>query len=638
MRWVRKRDGAIVPFDRTKIAEAIFKAVQAVGDDDRFLADELAGVVCLFLRRHYSGEPPGIEEIQDMVEKVLIETGHAKIAKAYILYRDRRAQVRRKLQVHKSVDRPDMRVQTGSGDQAEPWDKARIARALEVEAQLDRDVARKVATAVEQRVLSSGFRKLTTHLIRELVDAELLERGLRTTLQRQALLGIPKYDLQQTLVADARSPADIDRAVAAHTLRQYALQEIFSDDVAEAHLSGQIHLKGLTDPARVPEVAVDARALVPGCRDGHEFAGRLAVTLLDACRWCSERLIVAFLDTALERLAGAAASVDAAVRGLKQTLAYLEGRTERVLLHLADTSSEPAVRSIRRRLAVATGQTDQPETRVALALPPVDTLSEVTALLSPPARVSGAVLLQHSDSMPVSEAIVVRDGVVVPHRICEQAIGLNLARPLGTQAETPDVAAYLRGLERSLDLVLKAVLEHQQFLKQLMGSHDPWRAGMEGAVAALELIGLEAVVGRLAGARLEDSEVASAIAEQILVHVRRHLDRNGRKLGARVVLGRAGATGAGLRLWRLDHRHQTPDTSAPGSAYSEGVVTCCGTDDRPATRLLLNSRLCAQAGGGTLLVCLRQAGSWERLGDVLRLATSEIPAARMELEVLTGTD
>ena len=57
---VRKRDGRLVDFDETKIADAVFKAACAVGREDRFLADELAGVVTLFLEKQYSGAVPGI--------------------------------------------------------------------------------------------------------------------------------------------------------------------------------------------------------------------------------------------------------------------------------------------------------------------------------------------------------------------------------------------------------------------------------------------------------------------------------------------------------------------------------------------------------------------------------------------------
>ena len=84
---VRKRNEREVSFSESKIADAIYKAAQAVGGEDREMADELASVVTMFLEQEFAGDVPGIEDIQDVVEKVLIETGHAATAKAYILYR-----------------------------------------------------------------------------------------------------------------------------------------------------------------------------------------------------------------------------------------------------------------------------------------------------------------------------------------------------------------------------------------------------------------------------------------------------------------------------------------------------------------------------------------------------------------------
>jgi ribonucleoside-triphosphate reductase len=92
--WIRKRDGRIVEFDVTKISEAIFKSARAVGGDDHDLAVELANVVVRYLVHSNSKDIPTVEDVQDAVEKVLIERGHAKTAKAYILYRDRRTRMR----------------------------------------------------------------------------------------------------------------------------------------------------------------------------------------------------------------------------------------------------------------------------------------------------------------------------------------------------------------------------------------------------------------------------------------------------------------------------------------------------------------------------------------------------------------
>jgi len=93
-RSIMKRDGRIVEFNLDQISEAIFKAAKAVGGEDRQLAGELAQVVVNYLKKTKETGIPSVEEVQDAVEKVLIETGHAKTAKAYILYRDQRTRLR----------------------------------------------------------------------------------------------------------------------------------------------------------------------------------------------------------------------------------------------------------------------------------------------------------------------------------------------------------------------------------------------------------------------------------------------------------------------------------------------------------------------------------------------------------------
>jgi len=93
-RVIQKRDGRIVPFDIEKIVSAIFKAAQAVGGDDVTMARQLAGKVVEYLMKEKKVALPSVEEVQDAVEKILIENGHAKTAKAYILYRDRRTRIR----------------------------------------------------------------------------------------------------------------------------------------------------------------------------------------------------------------------------------------------------------------------------------------------------------------------------------------------------------------------------------------------------------------------------------------------------------------------------------------------------------------------------------------------------------------
>ncbi|MBC7106803.1 MAG: anaerobic ribonucleoside-triphosphate reductase, partial [Firmicutes bacterium] len=92
--WILKRDGRKVPFDETKITDAIFKAARAVGGQDRQIALRLTLEVLRELKGRYNGALFGVEDVQDVVEKVLIEAGHARTAKAYILYRDWRTRIR----------------------------------------------------------------------------------------------------------------------------------------------------------------------------------------------------------------------------------------------------------------------------------------------------------------------------------------------------------------------------------------------------------------------------------------------------------------------------------------------------------------------------------------------------------------
>ena len=91
---IKKRDGRQVPFNIEKIASAIFKAAQVVGGNDYNEAMQLADKVCQQLSVNIVGRNPSVEEVQDTVEKVLVEEGHARTAKAYILYRAERTRVR----------------------------------------------------------------------------------------------------------------------------------------------------------------------------------------------------------------------------------------------------------------------------------------------------------------------------------------------------------------------------------------------------------------------------------------------------------------------------------------------------------------------------------------------------------------
>ena len=92
--YIIKRDGRRESFDLDKIANAVFRAAQSVGGTDADMARDVAEKTCALYEQLHGSQEPTVEEIQDLVEKELIECGHAQTAKAYILYRYERTRDR----------------------------------------------------------------------------------------------------------------------------------------------------------------------------------------------------------------------------------------------------------------------------------------------------------------------------------------------------------------------------------------------------------------------------------------------------------------------------------------------------------------------------------------------------------------
>jgi len=108
MKYVRKRDGRLEDFDQERITKAVWKAAKAVGGKDREQAKKLSNQVVSELKNRFGEDGvPTVEEIQDIVEKMLIEDGHARTAKAYILYRKQHQDLRELAALLSSADLVD---------------------------------------------------------------------------------------------------------------------------------------------------------------------------------------------------------------------------------------------------------------------------------------------------------------------------------------------------------------------------------------------------------------------------------------------------------------------------------------------------------------------------------------------------
>lgn len=144
-----------------------------------------------------------------------------------------------------------LKVRT-SKNEFQPFDKNHIINSLVDETGLDRKTAEKIGSEIEKEIKKLNLKYLTAPMIRELVNAKLIEHGLEEFRQKHTRLGIPVYDIKKLINQGSRenanlmhNPESIHKWVADETMKQYALLEVFPKYIADAHMSGDIHLHDL---------------------------------------------------------------------------------------------------------------------------------------------------------------------------------------------------------------------------------------------------------------------------------------------------------------------------------------------------------------------------------------------------------
>jgi len=132
------------------------------------------------------------------------------------------------------------------------WNRQRIVDALMRETTVDRDTAEQISREVEEQILSSKISLLTAPLIRELVDAKLIEYGLEEARKAHTRLGVPLYDVDQLILHPNRENANVPHGPEATNLtlaerikKEYALLSVFSQEIGDAHMRGDLHLHDL---------------------------------------------------------------------------------------------------------------------------------------------------------------------------------------------------------------------------------------------------------------------------------------------------------------------------------------------------------------------------------------------------------
>jgi len=144
---ITKRDGRIVAFDENKIAGAILKALKAVQREDGDLARELSEDIVKLINERFKDKIPSVENVQDLVEEALIRNGYADVAKAYILYRQKRTEIREQKKFFGVVDDLKLGVNAIKVLKNRYLMKDYEGKVIETPSQMLRRVARAVAKA-----------------------------------------------------------------------------------------------------------------------------------------------------------------------------------------------------------------------------------------------------------------------------------------------------------------------------------------------------------------------------------------------------------------------------------------------------------------------------------------------------------
>jgi anaerobic ribonucleoside-triphosphate reductase len=130
----------------------------------------------------------------------------------------------------------------------EEFDRNRIAQALVKEAKVPHDLAQKIARETEGRLLEIKAKYLTAPLIREFVNAILIEKGLEEYRHKLTRLGLPVYDVTQLIRsagAESSSVNAVHASAGDSVIEEYTLLNALPRDIADAHLSGALHLNNL---------------------------------------------------------------------------------------------------------------------------------------------------------------------------------------------------------------------------------------------------------------------------------------------------------------------------------------------------------------------------------------------------------
>jgi len=261
---VIKKDGRREKFDREKLMRSILKACEKRRVSLRKIkkiVDEIEKKIRSLGKKEIRTRVIGDLVMEKLRE--LDEVAYVRFASYYKHFTDIESFERELRKLRVIGERPptstEISLMVSTPIEISPWDRSRIVKALIRETGIPKKEAEEIALAVEKKVFASGIKQISVSLIRELVNNELFERGYQRKLQSQEIIGMPIVNLREVILNKSNenanitynNPEAVNLAIAEHTLKHFALREVFSKDVRDAHLTGMIHLHNLGFPVRV---------------------------------------------------------------------------------------------------------------------------------------------------------------------------------------------------------------------------------------------------------------------------------------------------------------------------------------------------------------------------------------------------
>ncbi len=306
---VRRRDGSTVPFDQHRILEVVDRALLAAGGE-RSLVREVASMVEVFLGKSFHDEIPTTDDVDDMVGTVLIDTGHAAAAKAFILHREEQRRLRAIRAARSGIFEPSLfehgviQVDDGAAGVSTPFSRERLARMLVAETGATRGVADEAAADVETKLRRASVSRAPSATVRSLAEAALIERAPELDLRRRGATVLSSQDVAAALRGRVANRPVSPRIAAQHlggaAMQSHALFQVLPSDAAEDHLGGALHVHGLTAPSALFRAALAPADVLHGqlphvAARAPEGVGRssrrLAAALGRGARWLNAAVV-----------------------------------------------------------------------------------------------------------------------------------------------------------------------------------------------------------------------------------------------------------------------------------------------------------------------------------------------------------